>query len=94
MNILQSKDPKIQEMIGILKANGCPQEGLKQALLECLAEEKLEVSSKKIIKEVFLTLTEEEINSPKPIEIKFHVHSETDPKNEEGVTYTINFPKK
>jgi hypothetical protein len=47
----------------------------------------------KIIKEVKLVLTEEEINSPDDIEIKFHVHSESDPKNEEGVTYTISYPK-
>ncbi len=47
----------------------------------------------KIIKDVFLSLTEEEINSPEEIEIRFHVHSETDPKNEDGVTYTINYPK-
>jgi hypothetical protein len=48
----------------------------------------------KIIKEVRLILTEEEINSPDTIEIKLHVSSETDPQNEEGVTYTITYPKK
>ena len=47
-----------------------------------------------IIKEVTLVLTETEINSPDDIEIKFHIHSEIDPKNEEGVTYTITYPKK
>ena len=46
-----------------------------------------------ITKEVKLVLTKEEINSPEDIEIKFHVQSETDPNNEEGVTYTITYPK-
>lgn len=48
----------------------------------------------KIIKHVTLTLTEEEINSPDPIEIQFHVHAILDVDNEEGVTYTITYPKK
>ncbi len=47
-----------------------------------------------IIKEVTIVLTEEEINSPEEIQMKFHVHSEDDPTNEEGVTYTITYPKK
>ena len=47
----------------------------------------------KIIKEVKVILTEEEINSSSPIEIKIHVSSENDPQNEEGVTYTITYPK-
>lgn len=46
-----------------------------------------------ITKEVNLVLTEAEINSPEDIQIKFHIHSETDLKNEEGVTYTITYPK-
>ena len=46
-----------------------------------------------IIKEANILLTEEEINSPDPIEIKLHVHSDDDPNNEEGITYTITYPK-
>jgi hypothetical protein len=46
-----------------------------------------------IHKEVKLILTEEEINSPETIVIKFHVCSEIDPNNEDGVTYTITYPK-
>lgn len=48
----------------------------------------------KIEKEVRLVLTEDEINSSEDIEIKFHVHSEIDPNNKEGVTYTIKYPKR
>ena len=51
------------------------------------------IPKKVITKEVSLILTQEEIDSPEDIQIKFHVHSETDPKNEEGVTYTITYPK-
>ena len=47
----------------------------------------------KILKEVSVVLTEEEIHSPTPIEIRLHVHSELDPNNEEGVLYTIEYPK-
>jgi hypothetical protein len=47
-----------------------------------------------ITKEVKLVLTEAEINSPEDVQINFHVHSEIDPENEEGVTYTITYPKK
>jgi hypothetical protein len=46
-----------------------------------------------ITKEISLVLTQAEIASPEDIQIKFHVHSETDPDNEEGVTYTITYPK-
>lgn len=46
-----------------------------------------------IKKEVSLVLTEQEILSSQDIEIKFHIHSEKDPNNEEGVTYTITYPK-
>jgi len=46
-----------------------------------------------IKKEIFLVLTQAEINSPEDIQIKFHIHSENDPDNEEGVTYTITYPK-
>ena len=46
-----------------------------------------------IKKEVNIILTEEEVNSPDPIEIKLHIHSENDLNNEEGVTYTIKYPK-
>lgn len=52
-----------------------------------------EESKEKIVKEVTLVLTNEEIESPNDIEIKFSVHSEDDPNNEEGVTYTITLPK-
>ena len=48
----------------------------------------------KITKIVNLILTEKEINSKEDIEIKFNVFSEKDPKNKEGVTYTIKYPKK
>lgn len=46
-----------------------------------------------IEKIVSIVLTEEEINSPEDIEIQVNVHSEKDPDNEEGVTYTITYPK-
>ena len=46
-----------------------------------------------IIKKVSLVLTEKEINSERPIQIIFDVHSENDMKNKEGVTYTITYPK-
>ena len=46
-----------------------------------------------INKEITLVLTQAEIDSPEEIQINFHVHSETDPDNEEGVTYTITYPK-
>ena len=46
-----------------------------------------------INKEISIVLTQAEIDSPEDIQIKFHVYSETDPDNEEGVTYTINYPK-
>lgn len=46
-----------------------------------------------ITKKVKVILTEEEINSPEPIEIVLDVCSEIDPNNEEGVTYTIEYPK-
>ena len=46
-----------------------------------------------ITKTVNVVLTEEEIKSSEPIEIKLNVHSIEDPKNEEGVTYTIEYPK-
>ncbi len=48
----------------------------------------------KIKKVVKLILTEAEINSSMDIEIKFNVHSEEDPKNKKGATYTITYPKK
>tara|TARA_B110000503_G_C6898413_1_gene309679 strand:+ start:236 stop:388 length:153 start_codon:yes stop_codon:yes gene_type:complete len=47
----------------------------------------------KIMKSVDIVLTEEEINSVNDIEIKLNIYSEKDPNNEEGVTYTINYPK-
>ena len=46
-----------------------------------------------INREITLVLTQAEIDSPEDIQIKFHVYSETDPDNEEGVTYTIMYPK-
>jgi hypothetical protein len=46
-----------------------------------------------INKEISLVLTQAEIDSPEDIQIKFHVYSEDDLNNEEGVTYTINYPK-
>jgi len=46
-----------------------------------------------IFKEVTIVLTKVEIDNPKDIIIKLHVHSEEDPNNEEGVTYTITYPK-
>ena len=46
-----------------------------------------------INREITLVLTQAEIDSPEDIQIKFHLHSEDDPNNEEGVTYTINYPK-
>jgi len=46
-----------------------------------------------ILKEISLVLTQEEIDSSEDIQMKFHIHSEDDPKNEEGVTYTITYPK-
>ena len=46
-----------------------------------------------IVKEVKIVLTEEEIISPDPIEIKIHLMSEDDPNNDEGVTYTITYSK-
>lgn len=46
-----------------------------------------------ITKEVTVVLTEDEINSDEPVEIKLHVHSEDDPDNEEGISYTITYPK-
>jgi len=46
-----------------------------------------------IKKEIFLVLTQAEINSPEDIQIKFHIHSQNDPDNEEGITYTITYPK-
>ena len=46
-----------------------------------------------IKKEISLVLTQTEIDSPENIQIKFHIHSENDPNNEEGVTYTITYPK-
>ena len=46
-----------------------------------------------IMKSVDIVLTEEEINSVKDIEIKLNIYSEKDPHNEEGVTYTITYPK-
>lgn len=53
----------------------------------------MEKVTEKITKEIHLSLTKEEIDSPKDIEIKFHVHEEEDPENREGVTYTIKYPK-
>lgn len=47
----------------------------------------------KIEKEIKLFLTQKEIDSPLPIVIKLHVSEEGDPDNEEGVTYTITYPK-
>jgi len=47
----------------------------------------------KIVKQVGVILTQEEIDSPDPIEIKLHVHKVTDPGNKDGVTYTITYPK-
>ncbi len=46
-----------------------------------------------ILKEVSVVLTREEIESKDDIEIKLHVHSDDDPENKEGVTYTITYPK-
>lgn len=46
-----------------------------------------------INKEISIVLTQAEIDSPEDIQIKFHLHSEDDPNNEEGVTYTITYPK-
>jgi hypothetical protein len=46
-----------------------------------------------INKEIFLILTQAEIDSSEDIQIKFNVHSEDDPNNKEGVTYTITYPK-
>jgi hypothetical protein len=46
-----------------------------------------------INKEISIVLTQAEIDSPEDIQIKFHVHSEDDLDNEEGVTYTIMYPK-
>lgn len=46
-----------------------------------------------ITKEITLVLTQSEIDSPENIEIKFSIHNENDPNNEEGVTYTITYPK-
>jgi hypothetical protein len=46
-----------------------------------------------INKEISLVLTQAEIDSPEDIQIKFHIYSETDPNNKEGVTYTITYPK-
>lgn len=46
-----------------------------------------------ILKEVKVVLTEEEINSSEDIKIVLHVLSEKDPNNEEGVTYSITYPK-
>jgi hypothetical protein len=46
-----------------------------------------------INKEISLVLTQAEIDSPEDIRIKIHVHSEDDSNNEEGVTYTITYPK-
>jgi hypothetical protein len=46
-----------------------------------------------ITKEVTVLLTELEIVSPETITIKLNVHSEADPDNEDGVTYTITYPK-
>ena len=47
----------------------------------------------KIVKEVHIPLTQEEIDSPLDIEIKVHVHKDKDPENKGGVTYTITYPK-
>ena len=46
-----------------------------------------------IRKELKIVLTKEEIESPEDIEMLVHVMSEDDPDNEEGVTYTITYPK-
>jgi len=46
-----------------------------------------------INKEITLVLTQAEIDSSEDIQIRFNVYSETDPNNEEGVTYTITYPK-
>ena len=46
-----------------------------------------------ILKEIHVVLTEAEIESPDDIKILIHVHESTDPNNEEGVTYTIEYPK-
>ena len=46
-----------------------------------------------INKEISLVFTQAEIDSPEAIRIKIHVHSEDDPNNEEGLTYTITYPK-
>lgn len=47
-----------------------------------------------IKKIIDITLTREEIESLEEIVIEVGVHSEEDPDNEEGVTYTITYPKK
>ena len=47
-----------------------------------------------ITKNVSIILTDAEIESSEDIEIQINIHSETDPENEEGVTYTITYPKK
>ena len=47
-----------------------------------------------IIKTVEVSLSQQEIDSPEDIKIILHVHNENDPKNKEGVTYTITYPKK
>lgn len=46
-----------------------------------------------IKKKVSVVLTDEEVNSPEDIEIELNVHTEDDPDNEEGVTYTITYTK-
>lgn len=50
-----------------------------------------------IIKHVELVLTQEEINSPEPIEIQFTVREKdfvkTNDDDIESVTYTIKYPK-
>jgi len=50
-------------------------------------------TEKVISKEIRILLTQDEIDSPEVIEMKVHVMNEKDPNNEEGVTYTITYPK-
>lgn len=45
-----------------------------------------------ITKTIDVIITEDEINSPEPIEIKIRVYAEDDHDNPE-VTYTIKYPK-
>lgn len=43
-------------------------------------------------KHITLILTQEEIDSSEPIEVKVHIRTE-DETDEEGINYTIKYPK-